>query len=467
MSDNIQLSTYNNDDKLRLYRKNLSTSYIEEVLVDSQEFIKNVNTINTRKTEILSNHYKFIGVNTVAGIANSTTAVGDGWIDKFGGIWNVENNLLKATTTDPSGWSSKYLLRPVSENVLNCGITVYRTALLTASQAILTVALRYQAVSNNHYLIQIQNGIVYIFKSVAGSALLLKQKAITFYTDGNEYSIDCKATQSTTPGFTSISVAVKNESTGITNLTIGFEDNEVTLQSAGQTGLAIWANTFTTAFVKSVKVYSLSQKVVFIGDSLTAGFGATSGYVNTNSIPSGTIFPSIVQNSLNKTYSCFNFGFSGAKLFQMLDQTQTVITGQKILNGQNIAVIFGGINDIGDGPPNGVASGMECYHRVKSLCENYRNAGFKVLVCTLTATGNTAYAQTVATINTRKVEANSYIRNNYKMFADSLCDLALNSFVGIVGAENNLTYFTADKQHFTDAGYKVIADLVSQKISEL
>jgi lysophospholipase L1-like esterase len=59
--------------------------------------------------------------------------------------------------------------------------------------------------------------------------------------------------------------------------------------------------------------------------------------------------------------------------------------------------------------------------------------------------------------------ANTLLKSRYRNFSDKLVDL---TGVTELGDYNNTTYFTGDKIHLTEAGYKLVAKHVYDTIKD-
>ena len=87
-----------------------------------------------------------------------------------------------------------------------------------------------------------------------------------------------------------------------------------------------------------------------------------------------------------------------------------------------------------------------------------RAAGFKIIAFTVLPRGDkTAYENT-------RVAINDWIRTNQANYCDGLADVAA---APELQDPTNLIYFNKDQVHLTDAGYGIVANLVSQEVSKL
>jgi hypothetical protein len=97
-------------------------------------------------------------------------------------------------------------------------------------------------------------------------------------------------------------------------------------------------------------------------------------------------------------------------------------------------------------------------------CDQRKAVGWKVIIINCPPRDqSTTFGDNSSQYNAKLVSANTEMYNDWRKHCDGLIDLAQDSrFQGY-----NFTYYDADKVHYTDAGYEVIADLVKKKIAEL
>lgn len=187
--------------------------------------------------------------------------------------------------------------------------------------------------------------------------------------------------------------------------------------------------------------------VICDGDSLTRGLGATAG----------NDYPSVLASELSTAFDVRNFGADSQTLTNMSSDAVAQIdtpTGTT-LNRQNIIVAWGGGNDLyfGDSAATTI-SDFETY------CGARNSAGLLVVACTIidrTEGGGSWTAAEADTVNTS-------IRANWATYADALCDLAADARLS---DHTDLTYYSADGTHLTDAGYAAVAELVAASVQAL
>lgn len=145
----------------------------------------------------------------------------------------------------------------------------------------------------------------------------------------------------------------------------------------------------------------------------------------------------------------------------------TTLTGRAAANiaaykrsglAKNVVVIWAGINDANAG-----TSEATFYAALVTLCQTYRAAGFKVVVCTEIDCQSSGL-NAVNWHSTMWPLFNTDIRNNWTTFADALADLGGNANLQDA---TNTTYFNADKTHLVAAGNTVVAGVVAAAVNAL
>lgn len=175
---------------------------------------------------------------------------------------------------------------------------------------------------------------------------------------------------------------------------------------------------------------SATPQAVFVGDSLMMGALASAPPSDYVDVPS---FNGIA-------FAKSNIAVSGRTLLEIYEKAfdnLNPLFAQAA--GINIAVIWGGTNDIGTGATPQVA-----YSRLKRLSEHLRSLGWKVIVATMISRVG---------LDTQKNNFNALIRANYQSFADGIADMSWQP-IGLDGAYANTAFFNADQVHLTDAGYE-------------
>jgi lysophospholipase L1-like esterase len=189
-------------------------------------------------------------------------------------------------------------------------------------------------------------------------------------------------------------------------------------------------------------------QVVFDGNSLTAGHGASPG----------KSYPEQVQLLLPRGYSVINVGVPAQTTSHMMADAATHVDALIQSSARNILVAWEATNDLYFG-----ASADDAYQRLGHYCRDRRNAGFRVIVLTLLPRSEQG---TPDDFETSREAVNQRIRADWPTFADAIVDVAAIPELGRAGDELNPRYY-ADRVHLTDAGYAIIARSVAKAIREL
>jgi lysophospholipase L1-like esterase len=185
--------------------------------------------------------------------------------------------------------------------------------------------------------------------------------------------------------------------------------------------------------------------IVFDGDSLTAGYYSSVPELN---------YPS--QLMAGKLAVWNNVAVPGQRIDELeADAASRVDTLYDEEAGANVCVVLMGANDIIQGWTT-----QRNYNELAKYCRSRRDAGWRVVLCTLPASDYTG------NYLVRRAELNDYINTNSDVLCDAVADLAVSPLVGVDGAQDNATYFNADGLHFADAGFTEIAAIVEPAIIE-
>ena len=207
---------------------------------------------------------------------------------------------------------------------------------------------------------------------------------------------------------------------------------------------------------------TFTKQVVCKGDSLTFGANATTG----QGTATGTSYPGVLKASLGPTWLVANLGISGEQVATMIANFATESARQY---DDSVAVhwvvIEGLTNDIG----STTDSASVLVGRLSTLCGLWRGVGFKIAVTTVPhcdfatvgVAAGTYPRQGSAAFNPVADGVNAIIRSTWAQFADKLADYAADP---AFADETNATYRAADRVHYTDAGYAVMAGYVQAAI---
>lgn len=186
-------------------------------------------------------------------------------------------------------------------------------------------------------------------------------------------------------------------------------------------------------------VSGTNRSLVFIGDSLTAGSGATFGYPY--------YFTNLYASGLNYQWGT-NAGVAGMKLSTML-ANYTNVAQPWIVNSNAYVMLWAGINDIGVG-----SNAVQVLRDMSNYCRLVHQDGGIVVVGTPTKAISVTPAQ--------QVEINKLAGLiSQQNWWDYLLDTA-NS----LPSPPNATLYNADGVHLLDAGYSWIAQCLSEVLQQ-
>jgi lysophospholipase L1-like esterase len=179
--------------------------------------------------------------------------------------------------------------------------------------------------------------------------------------------------------------------------------------------------------------------LVYVGDSMTAGFG----------LSSPEFYPTLVAGILGNNWTVHNTAVTGRNVQQMIDAAATEV--EPLLND---AEPFNGVPILG--ATNDIASG-ESVATVQTRLQTYaadRLEGDVVPVrfaCTIPACG--LYD---ATQETRRLTVNDHMRANLNLYGDRLVDFAADPRLQDVF---DTDFFQEDRIHPSAGGTAVMAEL--------
>jgi lysophospholipase L1-like esterase len=198
--------------------------------------------------------------------------------------------------------------------------------------------------------------------------------------------------------------------------------------------------------VESVPVSSPMPLVLFVGNSLTAGVGASAPEM---------AYPAQTMRLLGAMTPWQNLGHPGESTPQMSAEASTLVDPQFDAALPPLVVMWEGTNDLFAG-----TSGPDAYQHIADYCAGRRAVGFRVMALTVLPMLN----GTVADLSDRRNEANALLRANWTEFADAIVDVGADSALQD-GADS--TVFLEDQVHLTDTGYAVVATDVAHAIGAL
>lgn len=204
----------------------------------------------------------------------------------------------------------------------------------------------------------------------------------------------------------------------------------------------------------------VTGQVICHGDSLTAGYNATSGLLTAT----GTTYPGVLARTLGPTWRVANIGTGGWPLGALIGEAPQKVDPLFDPSLQkNVLIVFGGTNDLGGGHRTAEAA----YADLVTYCQARRAAHpWQILVVTPPVA---AYPGVYpADFDAQMVRYDGLIRRGWRGFADGLVDAGGDARLGTPGAERNPTYFSdKDFTHLTDAGYAIVGQDAAEAVRAL
>jgi hypothetical protein len=248
-------------------------------------------------------------------------------------------------------------------------------------------------------------------------------------------------------------------------LYIGSRNNGAALQLKGDIAeIALYAPALTDANWRRLVQYAQTKYALKrpSGTMIHEGDSMTYQYSNATSPYPGQLHTLLAGDG--RAYNWGNYGINGQTLANMAADAATQTLPWKGSNGgQDIAVIWGGLNDMNT--INGNVDGATTYARLVTLCGLYRNAGFKLIVLnTIDDQGPGAGNGAGNTFDTRRAAYNALIAAGWSGIADGLVDLAvLSQFQNAL----DTTYYAADHTHLNNTGLGLVAAAVRTAVLAL
>jgi lysophospholipase L1-like esterase len=200
------------------------------------------------------------------------------------------------------------------------------------------------------------------------------------------------------------------------------------------------------------------ERIVFLGDSITAGGVGAKGYVT------------LIKNALNEKHKDLDIqiigkGISGNKVPDLQKRVDRDVISQK----PTIVVIYIGINDVWHGandPARGTSK--ETYEAgLKEVIMKCTDAGARVILCTPTVIGEKPNGE-----NKLDAKLDEYADISRKVARDTkvqMCDLR-KAFVDYLKTNNpdkkDKGILTGDTVHLSDAGNKLVAETILKSLGE-
>ena len=216
------------------------------------------------------------------------------------------------------------------------------------------------------------------------------------------------------------------------------------LISSNFSGVATLGAILVQSFGVTARSSSTEIVTVFVGDSITAGYG----------ISRNSAWPEQFAALKGGQWTARNTGIPN-RTAQELASDMAVLAGQYIAFSTR-AVVLAGTNDILQG-----ASGATTATRVKALWTDLIGRGYSVYAATIPALAD--YAGTPGGGEPARVAANAEIVSSWAgLGCTGLINLAADSRLS---NGNDAAYFQSDKLHPSIAGAGVIAELVAAVVT--
>jgi lysophospholipase L1-like esterase len=399
----------------------------------------------------------FTRSNTAVGAAANTTAVGNNWIDRVGSTWHIVSQKAQC---ENGNFQFNDLERPSGEAVLDGGATctLLRTGGTTAVNKI-----RLTAASDHGYWAWVQ-GTIYCTVGQSGTATAaagsaagtqFMQSARSF-SDGT-YVLKHYAIKTSSGNKTTVTVKVY-DSAGTTLLdSYAYTDTTANMQVAGVQAAAPLGAGETVDDWSTFTIPSrdgLTRYVVFDGNSLTAGAGASQ---------SKWQYPAQCLDFLGPDWTGVNVGVSGQTTTNMSsDATTDVDARYDASKDVNWIVAWEGTNELAGG-----TSATTAYNNFKSYCQARKAAHPSTKIAVLTVIDRSE-SGLVAGWSTAAASYNTSLRNaSGEGWYDILIDPALDArFTPGGGGSGTTTWYSADKIHLNDHGQMQIAIMVSEALRD-
>jgi lysophospholipase L1-like esterase len=192
-------------------------------------------------------------------------------------------------------------------------------------------------------------------------------------------------------------------------------------------------------------------RVIFDGDSLTAGSGTNTSY------------PSCLMARWPRPTPWKNIAVGGETLETILQNAPTNVDPFYAKGRwRNVVVLWAGTNDIALW--NHLTALI--YSQLKQYAWARQARGYTVVVLTLLPRSDKA-VQPVTDFEARRQELNRLIRSEWEGFADLLVDVGADPRIGDAGDELDSTHYLADRVHLNTEGQRVVAELVGGALRSL
>jgi len=200
------------------------------------------------------------------------------------------------------------------------------------------------------------------------------------------------------------------------------------------------------------------DRIVFLGDSITAGGNGGKGYIN-------VIRQHLAEKKPELKIECIGAGISGNKVTDL----QRRVDNDVIKKMPSLVFIYIGINDVwhGENDPKRGTTPEAFEAGLNEVIGKIEKAGARVILCTPTVIG-----EKTASGNTLDAKLDQYAEISRKIAADrklTLCDLR-KAFVDNLAKNNEKNaergILTGDRVHLNEAGNRVVAETMLKSLGE-
>lgn len=219
--------------------------------------------------------------------------------------------------------------------------------------------------------------------------------------------------------------------------------------------LILLPSLFFTFFFFAFTTMDNPTRVVFFGDSITEAGVQPGGYIV-------KMREMLATDGKGDDYDLIGAGISGNKVYDLYLRLEKDVLAQK----PDIVVIYVGVNDVWHKRMMGTGTDADKFGRFyEALISKMREAGIRLVLCTPACIGE----KTDCT-NPQDGEINQYaqiIRDLAETYKCTLCDLrtAFSDYNSAHNPENrDKGILTTDGVHLNDAGNKLVAELLLEKI---
>jgi len=223
------------------------------------------------------------------------------------------------------------------------------------------------------------------------------------------------------------------------------------LMAAVTLGFALSANAETPALNKS-------ERIVFLGDSITQGGVSPNGYVT-------IIKKTLTEKHKDLGIEVIGAGISGNKVPDLQKRLEKDVLAKK----PTLVIIYIGINDVwhGERDPAKGTSKEKFESGLKEIIGKIKDRGARVVVCTPSVIG-----EKKAGANSLDSKLDEYSEISRKVAMDTksdLCDLR-KAFLDHLTKNNESNkesgILTGDRVHLNDAGNKFVAETILATIDK-